>query len=137
MFTYSSNLIRNSRLSSFNCSCDSIYDGPPIWLCLKLFGLKSFFVCYTHGMDKNNNLKSDVDFLFEMGSIRFISRMWQRFLNDDFANLAEHHFRMFWIAMVIAAHEKSVDTGKLAKLVLVPILQKVVLVTLITWRGSM
>ena len=70
-------------------------------------------------MDKQNDLKPDVDFLFEMGSIRFISRMWQRFLNDDFANLAEHHFRMFWIAMVIAAHEEKVDTGKLAKLVLV------------------
>ena len=70
-------------------------------------------------MDKRPDLKPDVDFLFEMGSIRFIGRMWQRFLNDDFANLAEHHFRMFWIAMVIAAHETDVDTGKLAKLVLV------------------
>jgi len=70
-------------------------------------------------MAKKNDLKPDIDFLFEMGSIRFIPRMWQRFLNDDFANLAEHHFRVFWIAMVIAAHEKSVDTGKLAKLVLV------------------
>jgi putative hydrolase of HD superfamily len=70
-------------------------------------------------MAKKNDLKPDVDFLFEMGSIRFIRRMWQRFLNEDFANLAEHHFRMFWIAMVIAAHEKNVDTGKLAKLVLI------------------
>jgi putative hydrolase of HD superfamily len=45
--------------------------------------------------------------------------MWRRFLRADFANLAEHHFRMFWIAMIIAAHEKDVDTGKLAKLVLI------------------
>jgi putative hydrolase of HD superfamily len=65
------------------------------------------------------DLNPDINFLFEMGSIRFISRMWQRFLRDDFANLAEHHFRMFWIAMIIAAHEKGVDTGKLAKLVLI------------------
>lgn len=64
-------------------------------------------------------LKSDVNFLFEMGGIRFIDRMWRRFLKDDFANLAEHHFRMFWIAMVIAANEKNVDTGKIAKMVLV------------------
>lgn len=62
----------------------------------------------------------DVDFLFEMGNIRLIDRMWIRFLRDDFANLAEHHFRMFWIAMVIAAREgKPVDTGKIAKMVLV------------------
>lgn len=66
-----------------------------------------------------NDLKNDINFLFEMGNIRFIERMWKRFLRDDFANLAEHHFRMFWIAMVIAAHEKNVDTGKLAKLVLI------------------
>lgn len=64
------------------------------------------------------NLEKDVNFLFEMGNIRFIERMWRRFLRDDFANLAEHHFRTFWIAMVIAAHEKNVDTGKVAKLVL-------------------
>lgn len=70
-------------------------------------------------MSQTDSLKSDVNFLFEMGNIRFISRMWQRFLNDDFANLAEHHFRMFWIAMVIASNEDGVDTGKLAKLVLV------------------
>jgi putative hydrolase of HD superfamily len=54
-----------------------------------------------------------------MGSIRFIERTWRRFLHEDFANLAEHHFRVFWIAMVIAAHEKGVDTGKIAKMVLV------------------
>lgn len=69
-------------------------------------------------MNKEND-KSDINLLFELGSLRFMKRMWQRFLNDDFANLAEHHFRMFWIAMVIAAHEENVDTGKLAKMVLV------------------
>lgn len=61
----------------------------------------------------------DVDFLFEMGNIRHINRMWHRFLGHDFADLADHHFRMFWIAMTIAAHEKNVDTGKLAKMVMV------------------
>lgn len=64
-------------------------------------------------------IKPDVNFLFEMGNIRFIDRMWRRFLSKDFANLAEHHFRMFWIAMVIAGHEGNVDTGKIAKMVLV------------------
>ena len=63
-------------------------------------------------------LNNDVNFLFEMGAIRFIDRMWYRFLHEDFANLAEHHFRVFWIAMVIAGHEKNVDTGKIAKMAL-------------------
>lgn len=69
-------------------------------------------------MAKQKDLQPDVNFLFEMGSIRFINRMWSRFLRDDFANLAEHHFRTFWIAMVIASHEGNVDTGKIAKMVL-------------------
>ena len=44
--------------------------------------------------------------------------MWRRFHSTEFANLAEHHFRVFWIAMIIAAGEKNADTGKIAKLAL-------------------
>jgi putative hydrolase of HD superfamily len=65
------------------------------------------------------DLKPDVNFLFEMGNIRLIDRMWRRFHTTSFANLADHHFRVFWIAMTIAAHEKDVDTGKIAKMALV------------------
>lgn len=54
-----------------------------------------------------------------MGTIRFNTRMWRRFLSPNFANLAEHHFRVFWVAMIIAVQEKDVDTGKIAKMVLV------------------
>ena len=61
----------------------------------------------------------DINFLFEMGSIRFIQRMWHRYLNVDFANLADHHFRMFWIAMVIANHEGDVDVAKVGKMVMI------------------
>lgn len=70
-------------------------------------------------MTSQQPLQPDINFLFEMGNIRFIERMWRRFLHDDFANLAEHHFRVFWIAMIIAAHEKGADSGKVAKLALV------------------
>ena len=60
----------------------------------------------------------DINFMFEMGSMRFIQRTWKRFLNGDFANLAEHHFRMFWIALIIAEREKNADTAKIAKMVM-------------------
>ena len=63
--------------------------------------------------------KRDIEFLFEMGNIRLIDRMWRRFHAKDMANLAEQHFRMFWIAMIIASREGNCDTGKIAKLVLV------------------
>jgi putative hydrolases of HD superfamily len=65
----------------------------------------------------DKNFTPDINFLYEMGNIRLIDRMWRRFHSTDFANVAEHHFRVFWIAMVIAANEKDdVDTGKIAKM---------------------
>lgn len=65
------------------------------------------------------DLNPDINFLFEMGTIRHIDRMWKRYMGNGVANLAEHHFRVFWLAMVIASHEGNVDTGKIAKMVLV------------------
>lgn len=53
-----------------------------------------------------------------MGAMRLIPRMGNRFLRGLDENLAEHHFRTFWIAMVIASYEGG-DTGKIAKMVLV------------------
>lgn len=71
-------------------------------------------------MKQQPDFRNDINFLFEMGNIRLIDRMWRRFHTRTFANVAEHHFRVFWIAMVIAAREKEqVDTGKIAKMVLV------------------
>lgn len=60
--------------------------------------------------------KRDLEFLFEIGAIRHIERLWSRFGSSDFANLAEHHFRVAWIAMIIAKNEGSVDFEKLIKL---------------------
>ncbi len=60
--------------------------------------------------------KRDIEFLYEMGSIRHIDRMWRRFLNVDFANLAEHHFRVAWIALLLAKHEKATNTDKILKM---------------------
>jgi putative hydrolases of HD superfamily len=75
-------------------------------------------ILYTTTMTKpdQNTLEHDVNFLFEMGNIRLINRTWRRFQSPHFANLAEHHFRVFWVAMMIAAHEEGADTGKVAKL---------------------
>lgn len=64
-------------------------------------------------------LAQDIKFIFEMGNIRLMPRMGSRFLSAFEADLADHHFRVFWIAMIIAAHEGRVDTGKIAKLALV------------------
>lgn len=65
------------------------------------------------------SLKRDVELLYEIGSIRFIQRTWKQFLGPDFANLTEHHFRVTWLALLLAKMEGKGDTGKIAKMALV------------------
>lgn len=66
-------------------------------------------------MEKNNR---NLEFLYELGTMRFIPRMWRQFLNKDFANLSEHIFRVMWIAIIIAKEEKA-DIDKVIKMALV------------------
>ncbi|MFH1276280.1 MAG: HD domain-containing protein, partial [Candidatus Woesearchaeota archaeon] len=63
-------------------------------------------------------MEKDIDLLYELGTMRFIKRAWCHFLTPEFANLAEHSFRVAWIAMLIAKKERA-DTGKVAKIALV------------------
>lgn len=70
-------------------------------------------------MNKQPDVNRDIDFLYEIGCLRYIQRTWKQFLNPDFQNLAEHHLRVIWIALMIAAYEKNVDTAKVMKLALV------------------
>lgn len=70
-------------------------------------------------MLKRGRTNRDLDLLFEVGCLRFINRSWQRFLNADFQNLAEHHFRVAWIAMIIAKREGVKDLGKVLNIALV------------------
>jgi putative hydrolase of HD superfamily len=64
------------------------------------------------------SMDRDIEFLYEIGSMRFMPRQWKRFLNADFANLAEHHLRVIWIALIIAKHEKA-DIDQVIKMALV------------------
>jgi putative hydrolase of HD superfamily len=61
----------------------------------------------------------DIQFLYEVAALRNIRRQWGRFLNTDFDNIAEHHFRVMWTALVIARHEKAGDIEKIMKMALV------------------
>lgn len=63
--------------------------------------------------------KQDIDFLLEIGSLRFIKRSWSRFLGTDFANLSEHTLRVMWISLVIAKNEKNADLNKVLRMALV------------------
>jgi 5'-deoxynucleotidase YfbR-like HD superfamily hydrolase len=61
----------------------------------------------------------DLNFLYEMGCLRFVQRTWKFFQNPDFANVTEHVFRTMWIALTIAKFENCTDAEKIMKMVLV------------------
>ena len=62
--------------------------------------------------------KRDIEFLYEIGCLRFIDRAWRQLLNLGGANLAEHTLRVAWIAALIARHEGA-DVSKAMKMALV------------------
>ncbi len=65
-------------------------------------------------------MKRDVEFLYEIGALRLIPRQWARFHLPHLQNLAEHHFRVIWLALIIAAREGGgADAEKIMKMALV------------------
>lgn len=66
-----------------------------------------------------NNLSNDINFLYEMGSLRYVDRTWKQFLQTDVANDSEHTFRVIWIALTIARREKVGSEEKIMKMALI------------------
>lgn len=62
--------------------------------------------------------KRDIDFLFEIGSLRNVPRAWQQILTGDVQNVSEHIFRTTMIAWVIGVAEKA-DLEKVLKICLI------------------
>lgn len=64
-------------------------------------------------------MKRDLEFLYEVGALRLLPRQWQRFHLRGAQNITEHHFRVLWLALIIAANEGVKDTAKIMKMALV------------------
>ncbi|MEX2054041.1 MAG: HD domain-containing protein [Candidatus Colwellbacteria bacterium] len=62
--------------------------------------------------------KKDIDFLFEIGSLRNVQRAWRQQMGVDVANNLEHSFRVAFIALILARMEGAKDEGKIMKLAL-------------------
>lgn len=62
-------------------------------------------------------MKRDIELLFELGMLRHLPRQWNRFGGINFASLAEHHFRVAWIALLISKYEGG-DNEKILKMAL-------------------
>jgi len=65
------------------------------------------------------NIEREVDFLHEVGTLRYISRTWKQFFAPATENLAEHILRVTWTALTIAKHEGVTNTDKIIKMALV------------------
>ncbi len=61
--------------------------------------------------------QKDLNFLFELGTLRYVDRTWRQFLGADFANTAEHTFRVMWIALYLAKREGG-DLNKIVPMAL-------------------
>ena len=66
-----------------------------------------------------NKKERDIEFLFEIGRLRFMQRLWRRFFESDVANVAEHSYRVIWIALLLAKREKVKNEEKILKMALV------------------
>ena len=60
-----------------------------------------------------------MEFLYEIGCLRFINRAWKQFLGPNFANLADHHLRVIWTSLILAKMEGQGDPYKIMKMALV------------------
>ncbi len=63
--------------------------------------------------------KRDIELLYELGTLRFVDRTWRQFLSPEFANVADHMFRVAWIALLIARREGNNNHEKILKMALV------------------
>lgn len=70
-------------------------------------------------MVRTKKLNRDVQLLFEVGCLRFVQRTWRQFLNPDFENLAEHHLKVIWIAVILAKYEGIKNIEKVMKMALI------------------
>ncbi len=62
--------------------------------------------------------KRDIEFLFEIGTLRHFVRDWKRVLGMESASVTEHIFRVAFLALLIARGEKCADEEKILKMAL-------------------
>ncbi|MBI2267960.1 MAG: HD domain-containing protein [Candidatus Blackburnbacteria bacterium] len=61
----------------------------------------------------------DLDFLFEIGTLRNVKRGWAQHIAQNCASVLEHTARVVWIALILARKERVKDEEKVMKMALV------------------
>ena len=65
------------------------------------------------------NMVRQLELLYEIGSLRNLTRSWRQFLGTDCENDLEHTVRVCWIAILLARQEGTGDETKILKMALV------------------
>ena len=65
------------------------------------------------------NSQRNIDFMYEIGSLRHVPRGWRQHLGFDVASDLEHTFRLIWLALLISRMEKQGDENLIIKMALV------------------
>jgi len=66
--------------------------------------------CFKHkDFTPNNGIEGDIDFLYEISSLKFIQRNWVQFVGYAFSNLLEHLFRTVWLTIILSSYEKKIN----------------------------
>ena len=63
--------------------------------------------------------KRDIEFLFELGSLRNMQRGWIQHLATDCANDLEHTMRVMWLALILARKHGNCDEAKILKMAMI------------------
>lgn len=61
----------------------------------------------------------DIEFLYEVGSLRNVQRTWRQQLGIDCANDLEHTMRVVWLALMLARRVGGCNEEKIIKMALV------------------
>ena len=68
---------------------------------------------------EKKNIKRDIEFLYEIGTLKNMERSWQQFMGSGCASVLEHTHRVVFLALLIARGEKFKDEEKIIKMALV------------------
>jgi putative hydrolase of HD superfamily len=67
----------------------------------------------------SNNNERNIEFLFEIGSLRNVQRGWRQHLGMDCSNILEHTMRVIWLALIIARKDGVHNEEKIIKMAMV------------------
>lgn len=69
-----------------------------------------------HKRKNTTQLRRNIEFLYEVGSLRNLPRAWRQTLGVDCANDLEHTVRVMWLALILGRRAGVKDEGRLLKM---------------------